>query len=241
MARKPKNPLLSMCCFKFAKAVDSGILSYEFGEVWWSLLPHLAAESPDLPGSWQQRGLQALKQRLHSYYRETAVDSRLPLRRLSLRTLKCKKAPKLRAKAGQARRLVQFTANLAEEFQGRDGELGLHRHLAMSNLQALCGLANKPELNAQDMAQRRWTSAVHMYHYAHCGFAVYPKFHHSMHMPEQVERGGVPKTFSVYSHESKNREAKLIWNACSKGWSVCQQVLLRMEWLWALKALELKV
>ena len=42
----------------------------------------------------------------------------------------------------------------------------------------------------------------------------------------------------MYSDESKNREAKLIWNVCSKGWSVCQQVMLRMQWLWALKALD---
>ena len=80
-------------------------------------------------------------------------------------------------------------------------------------------------------------AAVHMYHYAHCGFGVYPKFHYFMHMPEQVERGGVPRNFWVYSDESKNREVKQIWNACSKGWSVSQQVILRLQWLWALKGL----
>ena len=34
----------------------------------------------------------------------------------------------------------------------------------------------------------------------------------------------------VYSDESKNREAKQIWQACSKGWSVYPQVLLRLQW-----------
>ena len=45
------------------------------------------------------------------------------------------------------------------------------------------------------------------------------------------------RTFWVYSDESKNRETKQVWNACSKGHSVYQQVLLRLEWLLALKRL----
>ena len=98
----------------------------------------------------------------------------------------------------------------------------------------ICLSACPEELTAQDMVRWRWLSAIHMYHYAHCGFAVYPKFHYFMHMPEQVERGGAPRTFWVYNDESKNREAKIIWGVCSKGWSVCEQVLLRMEWFWAL-------
>ena len=57
-------------------------------------------------------------------------------------------------------------------------------------------------------------------------------------MPEQVERGGVPPVFWVYSDESKNREAKQLWQACSKGWSVYLQILLRLQWFGALQALE---
>ena len=102
----------------------------------------------------------------------------------------------------------------------------------------MCSMASQRELTSRDLSQWRWTAAVHMYHYAHCGFAVYPKFHYAMHMPEQVERGGVPRIFWVYSDESKNREVKQIWNACSKGWSVCQQVILRSQWLWSLEGFE---
>ena len=174
--------------------MDSGVLSYEFGEVWWSLLPHLADECADATGNARQRGLKALKARLVTYYKENKVDSKLPLRRLSLRSIKCKRDPKLKAKAGQARRLVRFTAALAAEFQGTDGEIGMHRHKAMSTLQELFDLGSGRELTSRDMSNWRLTAAVHMFHHASCGFAVYPKFHYFMHLPEQVERGGVPRT-----------------------------------------------
>ena len=155
-----------------------------------------------------------------------------------MRTLKTNKRPKLKAKAGQARRLVDFAASLAREFQGADGEMGLHRHKAMTAFKVVFGLAGQTQLTRKDMVSWRWNAAVHMFHYASCGFAVYPKFHYALHMPEQVECGGAPRNFWVYSDESKNREAKQIWNACSKGWSVAQQVILRMGYMWALKAIE---
>ena len=82
---------------------------------------------------------------------------------------------------------------MAAEFQGTDGELGLHRHQAMSNLQEICDLAKKQQLTKQELVQWRWLAALHMFHYAQCGFHVYPKFHYFTHMPEQVERGGVPR------------------------------------------------
>ncbi len=65
--------------------------------------------------------------------------------------------------------------------------------MAMSTLQTICKLGSQNQLTEQDMAEWRVAAAVHMYHYAHCGFGVYPKFHYFMHMPEQVERGGVPR------------------------------------------------
>ena len=107
--------------------------------------------------------------------------------------------------------------------------MGLHRHKAMTAFKVVFGLAGQTQLTRKDMVSWRWNAAVHMFHYASCGFAVYPKFHYALHMPEQVECGGAPRNFWVYSDESKNREAKQIWNACSKGWSVAQQVILRME------------
>lgn len=45
------------------------------------------------------------------------------------------------------------------------------------------------------------------------------------------------RTFWVYSDESKNRQSKRMWNACLKGWFICQQMILSLEWLWALDRL----
>ena len=126
---------------------------------------------------------------------------------------------------------------LTDEFKDHDGELGFHRNQAMSTLKTVFDFASQQELTRDDMNKWRLSAAIHMYHYAHCGFPVYPKFHYFMHMPEQVERGGVPRNFWVYSDESKNGEVKKIWDACSKGWSLAQQVILRLEWLWGLQAL----
>ena len=123
---------------------------------------------------------------------DTQANSKMPLRKFTVKSLGVNKGHKLKAKAGQARRLVQFTAQLAEEFQGHDGDF--HRHQAMATLKSLFELAGQAELTKEDMAQWRLNAAYHMYYYAHCGFPVYPKFHYFMHMPEQVERGGVPKT-----------------------------------------------
>ena len=56
------------------------------------------------------------------------------------------------------------------------------------------------------------------------------EFRYCQHLPQHVERGGVPRTFWVYSDESKNKETKKVWNAMSKGHAVYSQVLLRLEW-----------
>ena len=51
--------------------------------------------------------------------------------------------------------------------------------------------------------------------------------------------GGVRRCsagFWVYSDESKNREAKQIWQACSKGSPVYPRFLLRLQWFGALQA-----
>jgi hypothetical protein len=175
------------------KAVDSGVLSYVIGEMWWSMLPHLAGEDGERAGNARQRGMESLKTRLLNYYKNHKVSSKIPVRRLKLTTIKCKKHPKLKCKAGQARRLVNFTTNLAAEFEDCDGELGTHRHHAMCSLQEICRLANKRELSKNELLQWRQLAALHMCQYAHCGFRVYPKFHYFMHMPEQVEQGGTPR------------------------------------------------
>ena len=44
-------------------------------ETWWSILPHLATESPLQEGCPRQKGLWSLKQRLKQYYRESKLES----------------------------------------------------------------------------------------------------------------------------------------------------------------------
>ena len=85
--------------------------------------------------------------------------------------------------------------------------------------------------------QWRWLAAEHMFHHGACGWHVYPKHHYFMHLPEHVQRSGSPKSFWVYAEESKNAQIKRMFNVVSKGRSVCQQILLRLEWLYALKHL----
>ena len=218
-----------------SKAVDLGMLCYEFAAVWWSLLGHLAQESKRTNGSELQRGCDALKGRLAKYYTREKTKSKLPLKRFGLGKLKVKNTLKLKAKAGQTRAIMKFTLDLAREFQEFDGALGKHRLQAMSTIAEICSLSKKDVLSKQDLMRWRWLAACHMFHYTSCGFTAQPKFHYFLHLPHQMERGGTAKTFWVYSDESKNRETKAIWKACSKGHSVYQQVLLRLEWLLALK------
>ena len=46
------------------------------------------------------------------------------------------------------------------------------------------------------------------------------------------------RSFWVYSEESKNSKLKRIYNICSKGHAVCQQILLRLEWAFGLAQYE---
>ena len=76
-----------------------------------------------------------------------------------------------------------------------------------------------------------------MYHHLAAGCRVYPKFHFFMHMPQQVRQSGVARSFWCYTEESKNRDVKRIWNMCSKGHAVEQQLLLHLLWDFALQGL----
>jgi hypothetical protein len=180
-----------------AEAMDIGVLTYEFGEVWWSILPHLA---PAGTTKAQRRaaGLKVLKARLQEYYKTTKVSSKMPISRLTLRKIKSKKHPKLKAKAGQTRCLMPFTLALAKEHRHLDGEMGEHRYLALSLIADVCDMAKQRELTEQQLMQWRYSMAMHMFHYASCGFHVYPKFHYVMHLPQQIQQGGVPRTFNHY-------------------------------------------
>ena len=96
-------------------------------------------------------GLRLLKERLREYYRSNNVDSRIPLGRLTLRKIKAGRHPKLKAKAGQTRRLLTFTLALAAEFQVACGETGKHMYDALVCLHEICRLASARELSRTDM------------------------------------------------------------------------------------------
>ena len=219
------------------KAVDLGILCYEFAAVWWSLLEDLAPEAQHSQGSTEQAGVRALKKRLAKFYKDKQVKSRVPLKRFGLGRLKVKNTLKLKAKAGQARCLMPFTLSLAQDFKDSNGELGHHRAKAMETLSEIFAFSKKSQLTKSELVRWRWLNAVHMFHYAKCGFTVQPKFHYFLHLPQQAERSGTVRGFWVYSDEAKNRQAKVIWNKCFKGHGITQQVLLRLEWLLALQRL----
>ena len=104
----------------------------------------------------------------------------------------------------------------------------------MRDLEVMHAMASKHEVTSQELMDWRARSATFMYRYVSCGFKVYPKFHYLQHIPEQVEQSGVVRSFWVHAEESKNRELKTLFNVCSKGVSLHQQILLRLQWLFAL-------
>ena len=213
---------------------DMGVIPAEIGEIWWSLLPRLATDRRF--GRVRPSGLKALKGRLRRWYRAHKTKSQIPVNRLTLRKIKGAKSPhpKLKAKAAQARYLVPFTLALADEFRMGEGEFGEERYQSISFLSRICELANQKELSGEELVNWRLWSAYHMYFYARCEFHIYPKHHWFMHFPAQIERSGVPRGSWVYSEESKNAQIKRLWEVCSKGHSVEQQILLRLEWQAAL-------
>ena len=222
-------------------ALDLGTLSYELGEIWWSLLPRLASAATGGAHRDRSTGLKELQRRLKRYYSERRVDSKIPIKRLTLRKIKARRHPKLKAKAAQTRRLVPFTLELAAEFRDTDGEVGQHRLESMTCVSEIRELVSKRELTNADLLRWRGLEATHMFHYAKCGYRVCPKFHYALHLPAQAERGGAPRVFWVYSDESKNRDVRRIFGLCSKGHAVSQQILLRLDWLFVLKALRARM
>ena len=185
-----------------------------------------------------RRGLRgATKARLARYYANNKSKSRIPLNRLTLRKVNVKQHPKLKAKAAQARALVPFVEQLAAEYRVADGQLGEDRFQCIWHLARICELAGKRELTETDLLNWRRLSAYHMFYYARCGFRVYPKHHFFMHLPAQVQRFGVPRTFWNYADESKNSRFKQLFRVISKGRSIEQQILLREAWYHKLKPL----
>jgi len=215
-------------------AADLGVLVHVIGEVWWSLLVHLAGGGARSQAVLRERGLVQLRIRLRQFYVLRKISNRLPLKRLTLRKIKVKGTAKLKAKAAQAKELLPFTITLANEFRDRDGAVGERRCHMLLELEAMYNLASQHQVTHQDLMDWRANAAMFMYHYVSCGYKVYPKFHYLLHIPEQVEQSGALRSFWVYAEESKNSQLKQLFSICSKGHGLHQQMLLRMLWWHAL-------
>ena len=229
----------SMIKLDWMHVVDLGILTYVLGEAWWALLPKLAPRVWGRRGGDQKRralGLQTLKGKLREYYRLRKTDTKLPVERLTLRKVRARKHPKLKAKAAQARRLLPFTLALARDMWRGPG-IESHRLQALECLSDIFALNDQKELNEDGLMRWRRLNATFMYHHICARWRVYPKFHYFMHMPQQVRQSGVARSFWCYTEETKNRALKRLWAISSKGHAVEQQILLHLLWDFALQDL----
>ncbi|CAK0905301.1 unnamed protein product, partial [Prorocentrum cordatum] len=215
-------------------AADLGILVYELAESWWSMLPELGDTDRKIS---RETGLGILKRRLRQHYRDTKCASRLPLKRFGLTKIRARQRhPKLKAKAGQARKLLGFTVDLARECQDKNDAIGAARLQSLECLSEVYDIANKAELQAHELTRWRYLMHLHNYYYAKCGYRFYPKFHYIMHLPQQCEQGGVARSFWVYGEETKNMFVKRLFNICSKGHGLCASMLERLQWQQALRS-----
>ena len=83
----------TMVKLDWQQAMDLGILSYEIGEVVWSMLPSLARAATNGKKSDRETGFVEFKRRLREYYVKMRVDSKIPLKRFTLNKIKAKKYP----------------------------------------------------------------------------------------------------------------------------------------------------
>ena len=154
---------------------------------------------------------------------------------VSLKSLTSKQAKKLKAKGGQARCLVDFTAGLAREFSAQDGSLGEHRCEAMATLAELVSLAKQLELSSRDMSSLE--AAGCFTHVTLCALWV----------------SNLPRVSLVFCSCQSTRSAEAFrrflgctaTNPRTRGQTnlasllerlVCVQVLLRLQWNGALHA-----
>ena len=89
-------------------AADLGVLGYVIGEIFWSLLPALAATGGRATAAVRETGLLELKRRLQRYYKSSKVSNRLPLKRLTLGKIKSQKIQSSRQK--QPRQKISWTS-----------------------------------------------------------------------------------------------------------------------------------
>ena len=104
-------------------------------------------------------------------------------------------------------------------------------------LGVICAFSRQDKLTEAELMLWRRKAVEHIFHYAATGFHVVPKFHLSQHMPQHIIMAGAPRTFWVYSDESKNGQVKYLWTKFSKGWSMHEQIFLRLMRLDALEKL----
>ena len=225
-----------MVVLDYMHCVDAGITSYVLGSVWWSLLPHLTRVRHRAQSVVRHFGLQSLKARLKKWYQARRTDSRVPVNKLTLKKPKMKRTFKLKSKAAQANRLVPFTRELAEELRHKDGTLGEDRFRCLWFLEQINILSRKQDLTTDDLFQWRWYSTQFVFHYVRCGYHVAPKFHWFFHFPHIIQRHGAPRSFYLYSDESKNADIKRLFRACSNSVNVCASIMVRLGWQQALLA-----
>ena len=83
------------------------------------------------------------------------------MKRLTLGKICSKRTPKLKAKAGQTRRLLPFSLALASEFRA-GSEFNEYRFQSIRHLSKIYELAAKDQLTHEDLQQWRWDAAAHM-------------------------------------------------------------------------------
>lgn len=112
-------PFLVSQCFAidWLHAVDQGVGPDYLGNLFWHVLPQL-------PGNNRKEKVSSLFMKIDEFYRRQPTDSRLDdLTALMIKAPK--KGPKLRSKAAEARGLIPFGLELANELLGGDDQVNV--------------------------------------------------------------------------------------------------------------------
>ena len=102
---------------------DLGVACDLLGNLFWMLLPHMN-------GGNQQDRLADLYMRIRAFYGVHKSESRLDTLTVLMIRKKASTCPKLRAKAGEARALVPFAREIAEQVLGDHGVEGAAKQMA---------------------------------------------------------------------------------------------------------------
>ena len=141
------SPFVTSCCFAvdWLHAVDLGVTLDFLGNLFWHILPLLNGDSRLLQ-------VQALFQKIQSYYSRANPSSKpddLTVKMICMD----KKGPKLRAKAAEARGLVPFGVELAEEMLTDPGDhVGVTIRECARHLQACYDNLSRAEYDADSLS-----------------------------------------------------------------------------------------